>query len=251
MQLIAYYSVYNEGEYLEYSLKSIYDHVDKIIIIEGAFSETQEGNKRSTDNTIGIITNFPDPQSKILKLYPYNHMSQLDQRSLFFRYAPRNKDYWGWLVDGDEVYTEENIAKIKQITAEIKTFETIRINSYVFVNDYWHYTMIKMPRLFRILANCNYRFIEPNKLLKTLPDGSHHELMEIEFPNIFFHHYSYVGKSSERFLQKRKERINQTGNFKWNIDANGLIYAIGANIRKFTGKHPKLMEEHPKWTKKE
>jgi glycosyltransferase involved in cell wall biosynthesis len=247
-KLIAFYCVYNEAEYLEYSLKSIYDHVDKIVIVEGAFAETFEANdcaKTSTDGTLNILKNFPDPECKINRLFALPQ-PQLQQRGKVFEYI--HDDCWLWLIDGDEVYTEENIKKIKDATTKKDVgYESIRINSYVFINDFYHYVDIKMPRLFKIKREWQYKFVEPNKLVKfnkQLRQMS--ALPEIELPDIFFHHYSYC-KSPERFMLKRQERIRQTGSFKWDLDDAGQIVSPGVDIKLFGEKHPEVMKGHPRY----
>lgn len=251
--IIAYYALYNEAEYIEYSLKSIYDEVDKIIIIEGAFKETQEANNcsvRSTDGTIEIIEKFKenyDRENKIIIKYIESSLPQLKQRTLAFRYTSKHEDHWLWLIDGDEVYHPLEINKIKKAINETKA-ESLRINSYVFINDFYHYVDIKMPRLFNIKKEYDYLFVQPNMLAKhKLNETSINlwRLSEEEKEDIFFHHYSYC-KSPERFLLKRKERIQQTGSFKWDIVDN-KIYSPGVDIKTFNGEHPEVMRKHPKY----
>jgi glycosyltransferase involved in cell wall biosynthesis len=96
-KLIAFMNVYNEAEYIEYSLKSIYDVADKIYIVEGAFWETYltNGNKQASDDgTIDIINNFPDKDNKIIHRGAPVGMNQLQQRNWGFGCINEKDEYW-------------------------------------------------------------------------------------------------------------------------------------------------------------
>lgn len=228
-------NVYNEADYIGYAIESVIRDLDRLIIIEGKFAESS-GPVLSDDGTMEVL------KDKYLKFYSHRilplcgeNLPQLQQRDMVFGHLDR--PCWLWIVDGDEAYTKENIAKVKEAIQTTKA-ESLRINSYVFVNDFRHCVYIKMPRLFHIYPGVDYKFIEPNTIAK---NGI--RLSEEERPDIFFHHYSYC-KSPERFLQKREERIRQTGSFKWNITPEGRIYAPNVNIRVFDGEHPEVMRQH-------
>ena len=66
MRLTAAMIVLNGDHVLEESLKSIYDHVDEIVIAEGPVRYWQDrGLTTSTDRTNEILDNFEDPDRKI------------------------------------------------------------------------------------------------------------------------------------------------------------------------------------------
>jgi hypothetical protein len=61
-------NVVNGEPFINYQLNSIYPFADEIVIVEGAYKKfshatTPEG--RSTDTTIQLIQNYPDPMNKI------------------------------------------------------------------------------------------------------------------------------------------------------------------------------------------
>jgi len=60
MKKIAVYSVYNEAQYLEKSLKSIRDKVDFIIVIDGAYKKFPHKYPFSTDGTLKIAYKYAD-----------------------------------------------------------------------------------------------------------------------------------------------------------------------------------------------
>lgn len=63
MKLCAAYKVFNGALYLPYSIKSIYDYVDQIVV----FLSTLPWNGPAVplDNTEEIVRSFPDPDKKI------------------------------------------------------------------------------------------------------------------------------------------------------------------------------------------
>lgn len=291
---INFICTYNEADYVQYAINSMYDNVDKTIIIEGTFLETNSKDPRSTDGTIQLIDGIKDLSNKLIKIQMPYSLPQNQQRSIVFDIINKYGLYTNGeckilLQDADEVYHEKYINKISCLVNNWPDpYESIRINSYTFINDFWHYVDIKMPRLYKIRSDHRYRFYQPNDVCKTkiiehgqnnaceIPNNGLRKsprmpqdlsrwvtwtptpytplapanwalLPELEKPDIYFHHYSYV-KSKERFLQKRAERIAQTGHFKWNIDQDGRIYSHGVNIKVFDEHHPELMKEHPRYT---
>lgn len=67
MERSAIIIVCNGEPFIELQLKHIYNIVDEIIIVEGPDYHYEKliKSKRSIDNTINIIKNFPDPSNKI------------------------------------------------------------------------------------------------------------------------------------------------------------------------------------------
>ncbi len=57
--------VWNEINWFPYSLKSIYDFADEIIICEGCHTTWNDSSLRSSDGTIEFIKNFNDKDKKI------------------------------------------------------------------------------------------------------------------------------------------------------------------------------------------
>lgn len=253
MKLIAYYALYNEVEYIEYSLRSIYDYVDQIIIIEGAWKETYltNGEKRSNDGTIEKIQGFPDPQNKITIHYD-NEDNQLAQRNKIFGYLP-NEDCWMLLIDGDEVYDPAEIVKIKELTKVNDLTKAFRFKSLIFINDFYHYCEVEYFRLFKIEKQLDcagrslakYIFTAPNDISK---NGEALESWSKNRPDIAFHHYSYC-KSNHRFQEKKRERTKLHGQFAWEL-RNGLVQRDDADIKDFTGEHPEIMKDHPRYNQR-
>jgi glycosyltransferase involved in cell wall biosynthesis len=59
-KLVACYNVFNEVEFLEESLESIYGKVDDIIVIDGAYKKFPHNKPFSTDGSIEIALKYTD-----------------------------------------------------------------------------------------------------------------------------------------------------------------------------------------------
>ncbi len=104
--------VFNGEEFLKQVLDSIYEDAYEIVIVEGAdkngmFAANPDGS--STDNTVCIIRNYPDPENKI-KLIRGKWRNKEESTNEYLKHM--SGDYV-WLVDDDEIYKKEDIDKIK------------------------------------------------------------------------------------------------------------------------------------------
>lgn len=252
MKLIAYYAIYNEADFIIPSLKSVCPKADKTVIIEGAWKETYlvNGHKRSNDGTCKLVKQFikDNPQFDI-EYYELNEDTQLDQRTAVFRYLPRDEPYLLWLVDGDEVYEDAEANKVafeakKTTTIESRPF-VWTFESLIFVNDFYNYSPVRYPRLFRIMP-CEseadqYEFVQPNHIARN--GNPLNQEKYTHDTDIRFFHYSYC-HSPERFQEKKRERTRLHGNFAWEL-REGLVQRDDADIRPFEGEHPEVMRDHP------
>jgi hypothetical protein len=101
--------VFNGGYVLKENLESIYPFAENIVITEGPVSHYRKlGFTKSTDNTIEIIKNFPDPENKI-KLISGQWISKDDMCNA---YAPHLKGDFVWHVDSDELYKQEDMKSV-------------------------------------------------------------------------------------------------------------------------------------------
>lgn len=244
---------YNEADYIEYSIRSVIDYVDELIVVEGTWKECYlaNGKMRSDDGTLEILERLKKEFPK-LKVFEHNDDSQLIQRDRIFEHGPEG-DYWLWIIDADEVYDPENAQKTVELTETARKTHGIKVNSLVFINDFYTYVPIAFPRLFYIDDPKKYKFYAPNDLMKfvyTYLGKDYHELVPVDNheEEIFFYHYSYT-HSPERFMEKKRERTRLHGEFKWCL-TDGKVYKSGPPPRRFDGDHPELMKTHPLYRKK-
>ena len=73
----------------------------------------------------------------------------------------------------------------------------------------------------------------------------------IKLPYVRYHHYAFC-KGTERFKLKKdwwESRFERDFDYGWHIDQDGKIDDPNHEIKKYTGKHPAILEGHPLWQK--
>jgi glycosyltransferase involved in cell wall biosynthesis len=240
--IIGFMCVHNGADFIEYAIRSTIKYVERFVVIEGAWQTgiMVNGEPRSTDGTLEILEEL-QTEFHNLQVYQHNDKEQLEQRNRIFEYI---EPCWLWLIDHDEVYKPEDAGRVQDYCAMFagRPIDIIRINSFTFINNFTDYVPIAFPRLFQLRLSPvkdYYKFIAPNHI--SLCNRQEIDLQK----EIMFFHYSYC-HSPKRFMQKRRERLKVHGQFKWLHDGE-KVTAPGIKIRKFEGKHPTLMERHPRW----
>ena len=117
-RLVQCVQMHNEEEFAFQVLKSIYDEVDRIIVIEGAVenrpNSTPDGH--STDRTVEIVQDFKanhDPKKKILFVQIKKHWKNLEEIKQTFLDMSFPGD---WLIinDADEFYQPADIRRLRK-----------------------------------------------------------------------------------------------------------------------------------------
>ena len=108
--------VLNGMPFIEHALKAIYDEAHQIVIVEGAvescmFAANPDGS--STDGTVELIRNFPDPLNKI-QLIQGRWPEKCEMQDAALAHVSGN---YVWLVDSDEVYRKKDLATIRTLLA--------------------------------------------------------------------------------------------------------------------------------------
>lgn len=135
-------NVLNGEPFIKYQLDSIYKHAHKIIIVEGAYEKfkhaaTTDGH--STDRTVYIIKDYPDPLKKIILITkPGFYDDRLDMCNEFMGRVTGNVI---WQVDVDEFYHQEAHDYIKKCFENDENLDRVSFNFYdLFASpDYYIY----------------------------------------------------------------------------------------------------------------
>ena len=101
--------VFNGDYVLKQNLEGIYPFANKIIITEGPVKYYRnKGFTQSTDKTVEIIKNFPDPEQKIILIQGQwkekDDMCKAQEKHFSGDYV--------WHVDSDELYKQEDMTKV-------------------------------------------------------------------------------------------------------------------------------------------
>jgi len=136
--------VLNGADTIELALKSIYDYVDKIIIVEGIVEDYAKSNPamhengHSIDGTIKIIQNFYDPLHKIELVFPTD-ISKLvwkNKNEMQNEIAKRVTTDLYLKVDADEIFLESDVEYMKRYFMEDKELYVIQLLKWEFWKNF-------------------------------------------------------------------------------------------------------------------
>lgn len=118
MRIAAVYCVYNEDEYIEYSIRSIEHFVDRIFVLLGqapyaAYNKDARAQFRTSDRTEEIVRRLAARQPK-LRLIPGVWDSELEHRNAGMRLCWEDGADYYFLVDGDEVYRRDHLERLRE-----------------------------------------------------------------------------------------------------------------------------------------
>jgi len=253
-------TVYNEADFIRFAMSSCLDLVDHLVIVEGAYQETIKlgASPRSTDGTIekikeckkvydqldGATAIFNRGGSKIHYIEA-NEQTDKDQRNVGLKKIKELDSDWLLIIDGDEVFNPNTFKQIRNYCnlMDKNNKKVSYFQSLTFVNDLDHFCYQKFPRLFKIEPNC--KFVNDNYMhYEDLPVFGDHI---IENLNIKYFHFAFV-KGLERFEIKKKwweTRFGKPFDYGWHVGEDGKLQDTNHKIYEFTGKLPKILDNHP------
>lgn len=117
-RLAAVYCVYNEEEYIEYSIRSIVDFVDQIFVLLGklpysSYNARARERFQVPDRTEDIVVTLAKEYPKIT-LQKGLWDAELDHRNAGLRLCLQERIDYYFLVDGDEVYHQDHLANLRE-----------------------------------------------------------------------------------------------------------------------------------------
>ena len=241
--------VYNDWEYLDEAIESFKRYPDKLYIIEGSWQSSQkfDASPRSNKLTYDIINKHVD--NKKVFLVQTNEARERDQRQIGLELAKKDGADWCHMLDADEVYRPRALAQIKQLLQIVTTNKSIngyRVSSYNFINSFKRWYNGDYMRVYRVTPGA--KFVMDNDVVWPDRQGC-----ILKFPEKSFFHYNYVKQNTDAFWLKMKYQNEQDPTFwKRFIDSGQYKEEQGqykipddCPIYTYTGKHPKIMKEHP------
>lgn len=142
VRLVQVIQAFNEEEFIELTLKSIYSEVDRIIIIEGAVglrkNATPDGH--STDKTIEIIEKFKnesDPDKKVLFIKINRPWKNLEEMKQTFLDVSSHGDIL-LINDADEFYDPKDMQRIRRFFDLNPHASELIVNFLHFYGDLHH-----------------------------------------------------------------------------------------------------------------
>ena len=258
--------VLNGEEFIEYTLKSIYNEVDFIRVIEGAVENqvnaTEDGH--STDKTVEIINDFiknndPDGKVQLIQIErPFKSLEEMKQT--FLDYAVRGE--WLLINDVDEIYKPEDIALLRK-AIEYKPMASEFVPMFLhFYRDYQHIARPEAEwqpqhqRFFRFVPGMKYN----SHPVVTDAHGHctyfspHYQSRRFIIKDWYVWHYGYARQGMDDIMKEKRVYYE-----KELAKHGGANKPFDEKARIFLGReekaedfcyypellHPKIMWDHP------
>lgn len=271
--MAACYAVYNEEDYLAYSIRSVYPMVDKIVICLGttpwdAYNPRVRELFAERDRTEQIVDELAarDPKFVVIK---GAWSSEIDQRQAAMRYCVEAGFEYYFLVDADEIYRADHLAAIREEVAAHPDVGSFLIRMCVL----WRSFRYRIPpegvkhtpwRIFKVTRHRHLlgirwpyecRFIGPNRTNSLGP------VHLIPPEKAVFYHFGYARTSARmRFKLATSEGRNQfvQGWFDrvwqaWPQDRSMTHLAqvdppaLSRAVAVVPDDLPEVVREHPYW----
>lgn len=223
MKIAACYAVYNEEEYLEVSIRSIAEAVDRIVICLGmapwsAYNAQARAAFSQRDRTEEIVDRLAKEHPKCIVEKGVWESEVAQRNAAMQRCLEAGMEYY-WLVDGDEVYRSDHAQAIREEVARHPEVGTFHIKCAVLWRSFYYrippQDVVWVPwRIFKITRSRpvfglslphRCRFIGPNRTNSLGP----RYLVPPE--RAMFYHLGYA-RSTER-LRLRLAASEQQGRF--------------------------------------
>jgi glycosyltransferase involved in cell wall biosynthesis len=213
VKIAAVYCVYNEEEYLPYSVRSVLPAVDRVILCLGLAPYTAYGSEAAEafppDGTERIVDSlereFPGRVQVIKARWP----SQIEHRDAGLRRCLELGMEYYFLVDGDEVYRGDHLERIRRTLDQHPEVGTFIVKCHTFWRSFryrippealsWRprriFKLTQRRRILGIPFPHSLRFVGINDL------NSLGRLYEFPPQEAAFYHFSYA-RSPERMREK-------------------------------------------------
>jgi hypothetical protein len=256
----------NEEDYLYYCLKSFYNVVDKIILVEGAeysyhFAANSEG--LSIDKMPDVIKNFPDEQKKIKWIRKGFVEHQVELRSECLKHVDLDTNIL-FSPDADEIYDEDELREAFKYLMAHEQIHRLIFNHIMFIEDFFH-VRYELDR--DGIANCwmstvrSYRYFPDsafteNGILISLKDG----YIDAHFHLASNYHFGWM-RQEERLIKKclwtiKRHLHRKTGDYtdlkdltddevvEWiKVNMNPVAKDKRFSVYRYVGKYPKVLLE--------
>jgi len=264
IRLVKCVAAHNEEGWIEYNLRNCYDEWDVIRIVEGAVEgrpgSTHDGH--STDKTIELIKNFPDPANKIEFIQLDRPFKSLEEQKQVFLDSSRDGD-WIFIVDCDEFYMDGDIEKLRQYIYKRPLASELMVTFLHFYRDFKHVRdfgpewVCSHQRILRWRPGLRYH----THPVATQADGVctyfHPQIQQFRYVTpIFIYHYGHAKgvkfhEMKREFYESELKRF-PAGEGKSAADAfdEKLKEFVGFTedlntVLEFDGNHPSSLKEHP------
>ena len=121
--------VKNEERWIWYSIMSVIDFVDELIIFDTG----------STDNTVRIIKDIKSKYEKKIVFEEKGSVSPYEFYILRQEQIERTKSLWFFVVDGDEIWYKKDLEKARYFLENDKECKLLSVKFINYAGDIYHY----------------------------------------------------------------------------------------------------------------
>jgi len=254
--------MHNEEEFAPLVLGSLYNEVDKILVIEGAVKNrpnaTEDGH--STDKTVEIIQDFKanhDPDNKVMFISikkPWENLEEMKQTFLDMC-IPGD---WILINDADEFYRPEDIARLRR-AIDLNPYACEFVPNFLHFYRDFHHVAVPGPewqpqhqRFFKYVRGMKYN----SHPVVTDPAGHctyfspHYQPRRVMLNDFFIYHYGYARSDMDGVMKQKQEYYEKelaahgAANVKFDEKVTAWFDGTEPTL-VFTGEHPKAVQDHP------
>lgn len=130
MKIWAYTLFKNEERFLWYSVMSVIEHVDKILLYDTG----------STDNSVLIAEKIKEMFPEKVEFRKVGNVDANEFTKVYQKMLNKTDADWFLIVDGDEIWWDSSIKKVvKKINKEGNKFESIVVPTINLIGDMFHH----------------------------------------------------------------------------------------------------------------
>lgn len=248
--ITASYKVFNDAEFVEYSLASVYPYVDRIDIVEGPVNLRKGDVSSASAETVEKIQGFPDPDKKI-RLIRGDWQSKEEIQAKLLEVC---NSKWMMFIDADEVLTPEAMMTVRRWCAVNKNGQKVYARPARFLNyfhDFYHiaystnpispWAQFGVPHPFLIW--CDIPGLNFNAF-HTIPRDGFGAYIHSDSPeykgrrdvldDVIIYHFGNAKKPEDMLAKLRFERER---GISWPTDEKGEKLPVTSNFH-FTGEMP-------------
>lgn len=209
-KVAALYKTFSGDEFVKASLESIYDRVDKIVMVNSDISWS--GRKGNT--VVPVVEQWGNEhdQSKKIHHLQVDTQSQTEQYDEGFSWIKRHTDCdWVLLIDTDEVWDDAELSTLwSYLEMDEGMFDALCVRLFTYIKTPTMQINPPEPLMPVVLVRASRERIDGVRGNGIRPKGT--------FSNVWMHHFSMVRKSREEIKCKVVESITADGMQHVDID---------------------------------
>lgn len=271
MRIIASIPSYHERLFLDYSIRSVYDFVDEIILTDTGMKASIDAGFRhqSTDGTQEIIDKWKNDKKIHIIQNQNEPLTFKELMSPALSLAKEMHGDWLFTVGADEIWPRQALLPMRKVLNACDKNGILGLNVWMlmFAPDFWNFKDFRNPRFAKITDDCELSWGDSMRWPKLgvyqyagdtvvpVPVGIPEHVAEVnsDYPKIFSaFHYSCVGEERVKFKAQFYKSFDGSTGDKYvaaYLEKNWLKFKE-MGFKRFFGKHPEVVLEHPLFNQK-